>query len=129
MCWTIKISCIIYTVKISFLFLWTLVDPCSKVQVLVWPEWLNGWVFVYELSGRGFESRCSLLNFRFRACFGQGVPWHSGKYRVWIHSETRTWHGKNIQSVIVKVLHYSYHRDTSNLVNTSLNSRELQEFT
>ena len=23
-----------------------------------WPFWLNGWVFVYELSGCGFESRC-----------------------------------------------------------------------
>ena len=27
----------------------------------------------------------------------QGFPWHSGNCRVWIHSETRTWHGKNIQ--------------------------------
>ena len=26
-----------------------------------------------------------------------GVPWHSGNYRVWIHSETHTWHDKNIQ--------------------------------
>ena len=25
--------------------------------------WLNGWVFVYELNGCGFESRCSHLNF------------------------------------------------------------------
>ena len=54
-------------------------------------------MFVYELSGCGFESRCSHLNFRFHACFEQGVPWHSGNYRVWIHSETRTWHDKNIQ--------------------------------
>ena len=23
-----------------------------------WPVWLNGWLFVYELSGYGFESRC-----------------------------------------------------------------------
>ena len=29
----------------------------------------------------------------------QGVPWHSGNYRVWIYSKTRTWHNKNIQSV------------------------------
>ena len=28
-----------------------------------------------------------------------GVSWHSGNYRVWIHSETRTWHVKNIQSI------------------------------
>ena len=46
-----------------------------------------------------FESSCSHLNFRFRACFEQGVPWHSGNYRVWIHSETRTWHNKNIQLI------------------------------
>ena len=26
---------------------------------------------IYELSGFGLESRCNLLNFRFRACFEQ----------------------------------------------------------
>ena len=63
------------------------------------PEPLSsyGWVFVYELSGFGFESSCSHLNFRFRVCFEQGVPWHSGNYTLWIHSETRTWHDKNLQ--------------------------------
>ena len=55
-------------------------------------------MFVYELSGCGFESSCSHLNFIFRACFEQGVPWHSGNYRVRIHSKTRTWRDKNIQS-------------------------------
>ena len=55
------------------------------------------WLLVYKLSGCGFESRCSHLNFRFRACFEQKVPWHSGNYRVWIHSEIRTWY-KHIQS-------------------------------
>ena len=29
---------------------------------------------VYELGGCGFESRCSYLNFRYRACFEQGGP-------------------------------------------------------
>ena len=58
--------------------------------------WLNGSVFVYELSGCGIESRCSHLNFRFCACFEQGVPWLSGKYRVWIHSKMRTWHDKDL---------------------------------
>ena len=46
----------------------------------------------------GFESRGSHLNFRYCACFEQGVPSHSGKYRVRIHSETHTWHNKNIQT-------------------------------
>ena len=26
-------------------------------------DWPNGWVFVYELSGRGFDSRCSHLRY------------------------------------------------------------------
>ena len=73
-------------------------DKYSQHSSIIWPVWPNGWVFVYELNGCGFESRCSHLNFGFRACFEQGVPWHSGNYRVWIHSETRTWHDKNIQS-------------------------------
>ena len=34
---------------------------------------LPKWVFVYELSGCGFESRWSHLNFRYRACDEQGV--------------------------------------------------------
>ena len=58
---------------------WTRVqNHLVRKRTLVWP---NGWVFVYELS----------------ACFGQGVPWHSDNYKVWNHSETRTWHDKNIQ--------------------------------
>ena len=73
------------------------------------PVWPNGWVFVQELSGSGFESSCSHSTFRFRACFEQGVPWHSDNYRVWIHSETRTWHDKNIQ------LKYSNLHEVSNL--------------
>ena len=27
---------------------------------IVWPVWINGWVFVYELGGCGFESSCHL---------------------------------------------------------------------
>ena len=59
---------------------------------------LNGWVFVYEVSGYGFESRCSHLNFRYRVYFEQGVPWHSGNCRLWIHSKIGTWYDKNIRS-------------------------------
>ena len=28
----------------------------------------------WEISGCGFESRCSHLNFRYGGCFEQGVP-------------------------------------------------------
>ena len=37
------------------------------------PVSLNGWVFVYKLSGCGFESRCCHLSFRYRACYEEGV--------------------------------------------------------
>ena len=44
--------------------------------------WPFGWVLVYKLNVSGFESSCSHLIFRFRACFEQGVPWQSGNYSV-----------------------------------------------
>ena len=54
----------------------------SQRSSIIWPVWLNGWVF---------ESSSSHLNFRFCPCFEQGFSWHSGNYRVWIRSETHTW--------------------------------------
>ena len=92
--WIIK-NVLKYIVKNDSALLWVLictmhltvcfyhVTDAYAYYVSVWPVWLNCWVFVYELSGRGFESSCSHLNFRFRACFEQGVPWHSINYRVW----------------------------------------------
>ena len=70
----------------------------SQNSSIIWLVWPNGWMFVDEVSGCGFESRCSHLMFRYGACFEQGVPWHSGNCRVWIHSQTGTWHDKNTQS-------------------------------
>ena len=32
------------------------------------PIWLNGWVFVYELSSCRFESRCCHINFILLYC-------------------------------------------------------------
>ena len=49
-------------------------------HLTIWSVLLNSWVF--ELSGSWFESRYSHLNFRYRVCFEQGIPWHSGNYRV-----------------------------------------------
>ena len=66
-------------------------DKYSQFSSIIWSVWLNGWVFVYELSGCWFEYHCSQLSFRYCACFEQAVPWHSCKYRVWIHSEMHTW--------------------------------------
>ena len=33
---------------------------------------------VYKLGGCRFKSSCSHLNFRYPACFEEGVPWYSG---------------------------------------------------
>ena len=55
----------------------------------IWPNWV--------------KSSCSHLNFRFLVCFEEGTPWHSGNFRVWIQSETHTWHDKNIQSTLYGV--------------------------
>ena len=51
-----------------------------------WLVWLNGGVFIYELNGCGFQSHSSPFIFRYCACSKQGVPWHSEKFRVKIHS-------------------------------------------
>ena len=52
-------------------------NVCVKTanEFYVFQTELNGWVFVYELSGCGIDSRCSYLNFKYRACFEQGNPW------------------------------------------------------
>ena len=44
-------------------------DKYSQYSSIIWLIWLNVWVFVYELSGCGFESRCSHSNFRYCTCF------------------------------------------------------------
>ena len=77
-----------------------LTDKYSQHSSIIWQVWLNGWVFIYKPNGCRFESHCCHLNFRYGTCFEQGVHWHSGNYKVWIHSETQTWHDNNIQTVL-----------------------------
>ena len=36
-------------------------DKYSQHSSIIWHVWLNGWVFVFELSGCRFESRCCQL--------------------------------------------------------------------
>ena len=79
-------------------------DSCSEHSSIIWPVWSYDWAFVYELSGSGFESSCSHLNFRFCACFEQGVPWHSDNYRAWIHSEIAQFHDDNFCTVKCHIL-------------------------
>ena len=37
----------------------------SQYSSIIWPVWLNGWVFLYELSGCGFESQYCHVNLSF----------------------------------------------------------------
>ena len=37
-------------------------DKYSEHRPIIWPVWPNGWVFVYELNGSGFESSYSHLD-------------------------------------------------------------------
>ena len=65
----------------------------------------NDFVLTFRLSFQqrglydcnGTRTHNHLVRKRTFNCFEQGVPWDSGNYRVWIFSETRTWHDKNIQ--------------------------------
>ena len=44
-------------------------------------------IILYYHVTKQFKSHWSHLNFRFRTCFEQSDPWHSGNYRVCIHFE------------------------------------------
>ena len=75
------------------------------------------------------------LKFHISRLFRARSSWHSGNHRAWIHSETRTWHNKNIQSYsrifrilfipdIFRILVHSYHKAYSGsryIHNTILN--------
>ena len=60
-------KCVCYTIRTYSQMRCT--DKHSQHSSSIWSVWLNGWVFVYELSGCGFESRWSHLIFRYRVCF------------------------------------------------------------
>ena len=48
-------------------------DKYSQHSSIIYPVWLNDWVFDYKLSGCGFEPCCCHLNSRYGACFEQEV--------------------------------------------------------
>ena len=53
---------------------WPTFDVCMKIVNEFYVSGLIGRVFVYELSGRGIDSCCSYLNFKYYVCFQQGAP-------------------------------------------------------
>ena len=68
--WTTLCSCLNIKNRRN---IWSLSD-CNgnwNHNHLVRKRTINGWVFVYELSGCGFEFRCSNLNFSYHTCFEQ----------------------------------------------------------
>ena len=72
---------------------------CSSI---IWPVWPSGWVFVYELSDCELESchiNCHLYFQEMVPTLRKELLDIQANYRVWIHSETRTWHDNNMQSI------------------------------
>ena len=115
-CEYLSVQCIYLTVC-SYNIRYAFQSESSLARKFIWQFWRNGWLFLYELSFCGVEFSCSHLKFKFHACFKQGVPWHSGNYRVWILSETGTWHNKNIQL---------YKSDMKTTENSYKNNRSMQ---
>ena len=72
-----------------------------RKRILILAKWLSVHLWTKWLWVRGLRLVAVTSNFRFGTFFEQGVPWHSGSYRVWIHYETCTWHDNNIQSMFV----------------------------
>ena len=56
------------------------------------------WVYFLVMSSTSFRVNPHYIVDWYCSCFEQGVPWHSGNFRVWIHPEPHSWHDKNIQS-------------------------------
>ena len=96
----------------------------------IFPSWPNNWPVFWVLictvhlavCSCGLESSCINLNFRFRTCFEQGLTWHSGNCRVWIHWENRKWHDRTYsQYNILPRSYLSQHPHFSKQAKTQVN--------
>ena len=66
----------------------------SKFSLIIWSVWTNGWVFVYDVSGCGFESHCSHLGFiELFISVSMEEESFSGKWLliIWISDKTLKW--------------------------------------
>ena len=70
-------------------------DKYSQQSSIIWPVWLNGWVFVYELSGYGFESRSCHIKIYVNSYFDT-VFWNVRGEEVKSHIGTEGVHFKYI---------------------------------
>ena len=66
----------------------------TQSSSIIWPVWLNCWVFVHKLRGCGFES----LKLQILWLFQPMSSLTFRQLRVWIDSDMHMWHDKNIQS-------------------------------
>ena len=67
------------------------------------------WQYVLVMLRTSFRlNPHSIVAWMSCAYFEEGVPWPSGNYGAWIHSET-TWHDKNIQSYLNLLVFISDH--------------------
>ena len=102
-------------------------DKYSQHSSIIWPVWLNHWVFVYELSAYGFESGCSHLNLIYYTCFELGVLRHLGNCIdiqatvVWIHSEMSAFFLLAKRSRILNFMFTIIHNSSKNFLKHKFN--------
>ena len=60
----------------------------KQLSIRLWTKWL--WV----------QANLQSLKLQILRLLRARVPWHSGNYRVWIHSETPMWYDKTIQCYV-----------------------------
>ena len=104
-------------------------DKYSQHSSIILPVWPNGWVFVYQLNSCGFGSRCTHLNFRYRACFEQGIL--DIQANIECGFNLCTWHDNKVQSigfVIVKQIFLLPKRKQSVIIIASQVAEELMNY-
>ena len=57
-------------------------DKYSQHSSIIWSVWPNGWEFVYELSGCGFESHCSHQDFSYAENLFLRIYWDDKKTKI-----------------------------------------------
>ena len=103
--------------NVKELFAWSRCKIWISNCSINWSVWPNGWVFINELSGCGFEASCSHLKFRFHTCFEQGVPRHSCNYIVVIGAlRIVSWFAKWLQKLQIYVPSSASPKDVSSRI-------------
>ena len=123
-------------------------DKYSQHSSIIWPVWLNGWVFVYELSGCGFESSCShLVSWHVipSKCYAQGaMPKELFQYffdkapkiswikeyiipRIWVSRVKFKVRGYNQNTLNFENAMYRVHSERKNVAVSTTNHQQFSE--